>query len=164
MVCLVLLFVAFLSLGAQESASAASGTISIPAIGVNAPIVKVGKTTGGGLAIGSSTHVVYAWRAGDPPCDATGTTLYAGHAWKSGNGVADHWGAIRKGNLIRVPGCRFKVTKVMLWSAHKSVKSLSRPDGPPQIALYGCKANDYSKRVVILARRIGKGPLRLPSR
>lgn len=154
---LVLAFAFALTLGSQGSADAASGRIKAPSIGMNVPIVKVG-VKNGGLAIGNSVHVVYAWKYGDPPCDPFGTTIYAGHAWKSGDGVADKWGKLTRGRIITVAGCRFKVTKREYWSEKKVKKHmtrLQRPDGPPRIVLIGCKADDYSKRTMVFARLIG---------
>lgn len=140
-----------------EPADAASGRLTAPAIGMKAPIVKVG-VKNGRLQIGHNLHVVYTARQGDPPCDHSGTTLYAGHAWRDGNGVADKWGQLKRGDIIRVPGCKakFKVTSNQVWSDKRSIAPLSRPDGPPRIALYGCKADDYSKARVVMAKKMGK--------
>ena len=97
---------------------------------------------------------VYTWKHGDPPCDPTGTTVYAGHAWRDGDGVADRWGELRRGDIIRVAGCRFKVTKRQYWSAKRKIGHLYRVDGPPRIVLIGCKPDDYSKRTMVFAKLI----------
>lgn len=144
-----------LLLGGAGPADAAAGRVKAPAIGMNAPIVKVA-VKDGRLQIGHNVHVVYTAKNGDPPCDQSGSTLYAGHAWKSGDGVADKWGQLTRGKIIRVAGCKFRVTKRQFWSDQRSVAPLSRPDGPPRIVLYGCKADDYSKATVVFAKKIGK--------
>ena len=118
---------------------------------MDAPIRKVG-LRGKDLAIGTKTNVVYTWDRGDPPCDPTGTTVYAGHAWRAGNGVADKWGSLEKGDRLRVAGCRFIVTKVRYWKADRSIKRLFKVDGSPRVVLIGCKADDYSKRTMVFAR------------
>ncbi len=150
---LVVAFVVSVALGGQGAAGAASGRIEAPVIGMDAPIVKVGLKNGG-LAIGGNVHAVYTWRHGDSPCDPLGTTVYAGHAWRSGDGVADRWGSLKKGSLIKVSGCKFRVTKRAYWSAKRSIKPLFRVDGPPRIVLIGCKPDDYSKRTMVFARMI----------
>lgn len=144
----------FLNLGTVP-ADAASGRITAPAIGMNAPVVKVG-VKNGRLQIGHNLHTVYTKRGGDPPCDQSGSTMYAGHAWQSGNGVADKWLQLKRGDIIRVGGCRFRVTGKQVWDDGRKVGSLSSPAGPPRIALYGCKADDYDYATVVFAKKIGK--------
>lgn len=144
----------FLLGGGAGPADAASSRVKAPSIGMNAPIVKVG-VKNGRLQIGDNLHVIYTDRNGDPPCDQSGSTLYVGHAWKDGDGVADKWAKLTRGKIIRVAGCKFRVTKREFWSDDKKVGSLSRPDGKPRIVLYGCKADDYSKGTVVFARKLG---------
>ena len=136
-------------------ADAASGRIVASSIGMNAPVKHVG-VKNGRLQIGSNLHTVYTKRGGDPPCDQSGSTMYAGHAWQSGNGVADKWLQLERGDVIRVAGCKFKVIKKEVWDDGRKVGSLSRPDGPPLINLYGCKADDYDFATVVTARKLGK--------
>ena len=153
---LLAVFVAsgLLALGAGP-ADAAPERITSPAIGLNAPVIYVG-AKGGQLQIGHNLHAVYAWQDGDPPCDATGSTVYAGHAWRAGNGVGDNWGQLKRGDIIRVGGCAFKVTKKEYWKADRPIGSLSSQTGPGRIALVSCKWDDYSKRTVVFARKMGK--------
>jgi sortase (surface protein transpeptidase) len=152
---LVAAFVVLLAITGQGAAGAAPGRVDIPKLGVRAHIVKVGLTSNGSLAVGDSLQgTVYTWREGDPPCDRTGTTVYAGHAWRAGNGVADRWGTLRRGDRIHVSGCTFKVTRREFWPADRSMGHLFTVGGPPRIVLIGCKADDYTKRVVIFANKM----------
>ena len=154
-VALAAVFVVLLVLTGQGAANAAPGRLDIPKLGVSAQIIKVGLTSGGSLAVGNRLRgTVYTWRHGDPPCDATGTTVYAGHAWRAGNGVADRWGSLRRGDRIRVAGCTFQVTRREFWSATRSMRSLFTVGGPPRIVLIGCKADDYARRTVVFARKV----------
>ncbi len=141
-----------LSLGVQGVADAAPDRhgISAPAIGMKARIVKVGGC-GKSFPVGTDPRVLYTCRHGDPPCDPIGTTVYA---WRSGNGVADRWGSLKKGDRMRVAGCRFRVTKVRYWKESKTIGHLFRVDGPARVVLIGCKVNDYSKRTMVFARRV----------
>jgi hypothetical protein len=150
----------FLTVGAGP-ANAASGRIKAPSIGMKAPVVKVG-VKNGRLLIGHSTRVVYTARHGDPACDDSGSTLYVGHTWRAGNGVADKWGKLRRGDIIRVAGCKFKVTSNKVWPDSRSIRSLSRSDGPPRIRLYGCKVDDYSKARVVTAKKLGGSNVPFP--
>lgn len=138
----------------QGGAEASEGRVTIAKTHTNARIVKV-PVKNGQLQVGSSLQgTVYTWNQGDPPCDPTGRTVYFGHAWRSGNGTADHWGSLRKGNVIRVAGCKFKVTRKEYWSSSKKITSLFRVGGAPQIVLFACKADDYSKRILIFAKKV----------
>lgn len=142
------------ALACPAAAAAAPGRFDIPRIDVHAEIAKVGLTNSGSLAVGDRVQGrVYTWRDGDPPCDLNGTTVYAGHAWRAGNGVADRWGSLRRGDLIRVSGCSFEVSRKEYWSAARSMGHLFTVGGPARIVLVGCKPDNYAKRVLIFARK-----------
>lgn len=148
-------FAIFLTITGQGAVSAAPGRLDIPKIGVHAQILEVGLTATGSLAVGERLQrTVYTWRHGDPPCDTTGTTVYAGHAWRAGNGVADRWGSLRRGDRIRVSGCVFRVTRREFWSADRSMRHLFTVGGPPQVVLISCKADDYAQRAVVFAKKM----------
>ena len=142
----------------QGAANAGTDRMKSETIGMNAPVKKVDSKDDGSLAIGKNPHSIYTWKHGDPPGDSSGSTVYAGHAWKKGNGVADDWGKFRPHDIIRVSGCKFEVTKkVEYWSiakTKKKMKRLYRVDGPPLIYLVGCKPDNYSKRTIVTARLV----------
>ena len=143
----------------QGASGAAPGRLDIPSLDVRAHVVEVGLTSTGSLAVGDRLRgTVYTWRAGDPPCDRTGTTVYAGHAWRAGNGVADRWGSLRRGDVIRAGGCTFTVTRREYWAADRSMRHLFTVGGAPRIVLIGCKADDYARRVVVFAERVDPDP------
>lgn len=136
------------------AAHAAPDRLRIARTGTNATVVEV-PSRGNTLAVGNQLRgTVYTWSQGDPPCDPTGSTVYAGHAWRAGNGVADRWGRLRKGDRISVGGCRFEVTRREFWSADRRMGSLYSVSGPPRIVLVACKADDYSRRTVVFARKL----------
>lgn len=144
-------------LAGQGAAHAAPDRLSIARTGTDAVVVKV-PARRDTLAVGSRLRgTVYTWSQGDPPCDPTGSTVYAGHAWRAGNGVADRWGRLRRGDVIEVAGCRFQVTRREFWSAERRMGSLYSVAGPARIVLVACKADDYSRRTVVFARKI-EGP------
>lgn len=152
---LVAAFVVLLALTGQGAAGAAPGRVDIPKLDVRAHIVEVGLTSQGSLAVGDRLRgTVYTWREGDPPCDGTGTTVYAGHAWRAGDGVADRWGSLRRGDRIHVSGCSFRVTRREFWSADRSMRHLFTVGGRPRVVLIACKADDYAKRVVVFAEMV----------
>ena len=141
----------------QGAAHAAPDRLTIARTGTDAAIIEV-PARNDTLAVGTRlSGAVYTWSKGDPPCDPTGSTVYAGHAWRAGNGVADRWGQLRRGDVIKVAGCRFEVTAPrVLAGARGRMGSLYSVSGPARIVLVGCKADDYSKRTVVFARKIGR--------
>ncbi|WP_139227736.1 class F sortase [Nocardioides alpinus] len=145
-----------MSVGQGAAHAAAPDRLQIARTGTDAAVIKV-PARNDTLAVGSRLNgAVYTWAQGDPPCDPTGSTVYAGHAWRAGNGVADRWGQLRRGDVVRVAGCRFKVTAREFWPAKRRMGSLYSVSGPARIVLVGCKADDYSKRTVVFARKIGR--------
>ena len=145
----------FLSSGQGAASAAAPDRLTIARTGTDAAIIDV-PSRGGTLAVGSRlTGAVYTWSKGDPPGDPSGSTVYAGHAWRAGDGVADHWAQLRPGDRITVAGCAFEVTRREFWSAKRRMGALYSVSGPPRIVLVGCKADDYSKRTVVFARKLG---------
>lgn len=142
--------------GPGAAAHAAPDRLRIPRTGTDAVVVKV-PVRDDTLAVGSRVRgTVYTWSQGDPPCDPTGSTVYAGHAWRAGNGVADRWGALRRGDRFQVGGCRFEVTRREFWAASRPMGSLYSVSGPARVVLVACKADDYAKRTVVFARKISR--------
>lgn len=140
--------------GQGAAAHAAPDRLRIPTLGTDAVVIEV-PARRATLAVGSRLRgAVYTWSKGDPPCDPTGSTVYAGHAWRAGNGVADRWGRLRRGDVITVAGCRFEVTRREYWPAGRRMGRLYSVAGPPRIVLVGCKADDYSRRTVVFARKV----------
>lgn len=134
------------------SAAPARDRLRIPETATNATVVEV-PARAGTLAIGSRLRdTVYTWDRGDPPCDATGSSVFAGHAWRAGPGVADQWGRLRRGDTIKLARCTFTVTRREFWSARRPIGRLFSVAGPPRIVLIGCKVGDYSKRTMVFAR------------
>lgn len=145
-------------LAGQGVAHAAPDRLQIARTGTDATVIRV-PARNDTLAVGSRLRgAVYTWSKGDPPCDPTGSTVYAGHAWRAGNGVADRWGRLRRGDVIKVGGCRFEVTRREYWPAKRRMGSLYSVSGPARIVLVGCKPDDYSRRTVVFARKTtGRG-------
>lgn len=145
-----------LSAGQGAASAAAPDRLTIARTGTDAAVIAV-PSRRNTLAVGSRLNgAVYTWSKGDPPCDPSGSTVYAGHAWRAGNGVADRWAQLRPGDRIKVAGCAFEVTRRKFWSAKRRMGSLYSVSGPPRIVLVGCKADDYSKRTVVFARKVGR--------
>jgi hypothetical protein len=140
----------------QGAAHAAPDRLRIARTGTDAMVIEV-PARDDTLDVGWQLRgAVYTWSRGDPPCDPSGSTVYAGHAWRAGNGVADRWGQLRAGDVVRVAGCRFEVTRREFWPARRRMGPLYSVSGPPRIVLVACKADDYAKRTVVFARKIGR--------
>lgn len=150
----VVVLLGFLSVG-TEQAAAAPERIVVSAIGMDAPIIYTGVKKNGQLNIGWNLHAMYSQRGGDPVCDDSGSTLFVGHAWRSGNGVADRLLQLKRGDKARVGGCTFKMIRKQVIDDAVGIRALSRVDGPPLIHVMGCTANDYTKGTVVTFRRLG---------
>lgn len=139
-----------------DRAESARDRMRIEKTGTDAVVIRV-PARNDTLAVGPRLkNAVYTWSKGDPPCDPTGSTLYAGHAWRGGNGVADRWHTLTRGDRIKVGGCTFVVTRREYWPASRRMGALYSVSGPARIVLVGCKPDDYSKRVVVFARKLGR--------
>lgn len=137
-------------------AATAPERLIIPTLGVNARIVSA-PVFEGNLKIGNEVRgIVYTPRGGDPLCDPLGTSIIAGHTYRAGDGVADNWRNLKRGDTFRAGGCRFKVEKVVIRSGSFRISHLMRADGLPRVVLIGCKPDDYSRRVMVFARKIGR--------
>lgn len=149
------LFSALMAVGSTAVAVAAPERLVIPKIGVDAPILRV-PVVGGKLMIGNDPDVTYTPRRGDPLCDPLGTTILAGHTYRAGDGVADNWRTLKKGDRLRAGGCRFVVEFKMLKPGSTRIKHLMRYDGPPRLWLIGCNPDNYGFRYLIRARKVGR--------
>ncbi len=153
---LLLVWVCFVFLAGQGAANAAPDRLRIARTSTDAVVMKV-PVRSNALAVGHRLrNTVYTWSQGDPPCDPSGSTLYAGHAWRAGNGVADHWGRLTRGDRVSVGGCTFEVMRREYWSARRPMGSLYSVSGPARIVLVACKADDYSRRTVVFARKVSR--------
>lgn len=154
---IVSLFGVFMVAGsAPAQAAAAPERLVISKLGVNARIVPV-PVVDGKLMIGNEVRgIVYTPRGGDPLCDPLGTTIIAGHTYRAGDGVADNWRNLKRGDKFRAGGCQFVVEyKVIRFGTYRP-GHLMRADGPPRLVLIGCKPDDYSRRIMVFARMIGR--------
>lgn len=140
--------------GQGPAAGAAPDRLRIERTGTDAVVVEVPARNGNLLVGNRMRGTVYTWEHGDPPCDPTGTTVYAGHSWRGGEGVGDRWGRLRRGDRIEVGGCAFRVLRREHWSRHRTMSPLYAVGGPPRIVLVTCKPDDYSRRTVVFARLI----------
>ena len=147
------LFAALMVVGSTEAAVAAPERLVIPKIGVDAPIVPV-PVVGGKLMIGNDPGVVYKPRRGDPLCDPLGTTILAGHTYRAGDGVADDWRTLQRGDRLRAGGCQFVVEFKVLKPGTTRIKHLMRYDGPPTLWLIGCNPDNYGFRYLIKLRMV----------
>jgi hypothetical protein len=55
-----------------------------------------------------------------------------------------------------VGGCRFVAPRRVLWVAAGPLGSLYSVAGPAGLVLVGCTADDYSRRTVVFARKMGR--------
>ena len=138
--------------------------LTIPAIGVKAPIVNLGLNRNGTLQLPSSTTVV-GWYTNSPRPGATGSAIIAGHVdSRSGPGVFFWLRAVRPGERIyvrRADGTLavFTVTAVQMYAkAHFPTATVYGPVPDAELRLITCGGTfDYARgsylsNVVVYAR------------
>jgi len=141
--------------------------LTIPAIGVKAPIVKLGLNRNGTLQVPSSTTVV-GWYTNSPRPGATGSAVIAGHVdSRSGPGVFFWLRTVRPGDRIyvrRADGTLavFTVTAVQTYGkAHFPTAMVYGPVPDAELRLITCGGTfDYARgsylsNVVVYARLSG---------
>ena len=138
--------------------------LTIPAIGVKAPIVNLGLNRNGTLQVPSSTTVV-GWYTNSPRPGATGSAIIAGHVdSRSGPGVFFWLRTVRPGERIyvrRADGTLavFTVTAVQMYAkAHFPTATVYGPVPDAELRLITCGGTfDYARgsylsNVVVYAR------------
>jgi len=141
--------------------------LTIPAIGVKAPIVNLGLNRNGTLQVPSSTTVV-GWYTDSPRPGATGSAIIAGHVdSRSGPGVFFWLRTVRPGERIyvrRADGTLavFTVTAVQMYAkAHFPTARVYGPVPDAELRLITCGGTfDYARgsylsNVVVYARLSG---------
>jgi sortase (surface protein transpeptidase) len=138
--------------------------LTIPAIGVKAPIVDLGLNRNGTLQVPSTTTVV-GWYTSSPRPGATGSAVIAGHVdSRSGPGVFFWLRTVRPGERVyvrRADGTLavFKVTKVQMYAkARFPTAAVYGPVPDAELRLITCGGTfDYARgsylsNVVVYAR------------
>ncbi len=92
--------------------------LSVPGLGVGAPVVGVG-APGGVLRPPGDPHVLGWWRGGAQPGAAKGSSLIAGHTVSGGGGVFDDLDRLQRGSAIEVGTTAgvvdYEVTRVRIY-------------------------------------------------
>ena len=148
--------------------------LTIPAIGVRAPIVKLGLNRNGTLQVPSTTTVV-GWYTNSPRPGATGSAIIAGHVdSRSGPGVFFWLRHLHPGERIyvrRADGTLavFTVTAVRMYAkAHFPTATVYGPVPDAELRLITCGGTfDYARgsylsNVVVYARLERLTPCRPP--
>jgi sortase (surface protein transpeptidase) len=143
------------------------GWLTIPALGVKAPIVNLGLNRNGTLQVPSSTTVV-GWYTGSPRPGATGLAIIAGHVdSRSGPGVFFWLRRMHRGERIyirRADGTLavFTVTAVRMYAkAQFPTATVYGPVPDAELRLITCggtfdyTSHSYLSNVVVYARLSG---------
>jgi hypothetical protein len=122
--------------------------IEIPALHVQAPIVKVGTTPAGELDIPLNPRTVGWWSPGAKPGARRGTAILAGHINYAGvTGALADIGRLRRGNRVLIFGLHrgrhtalaFRVTGVRTFhKTHLPYRRIFAQDVPGRVALVTC--------------------------
>ena len=138
-------------------------SLTIPVIGVRAPVIRLGLTGSGALQVPGTTTVA-GWYTGSPPPGAVGSAIIAGHVDSiAGPGVFYRLNRLRRGDRVYVKerGGRLAVFAVgSVRQYRKSVFPPLRVYGPtptPQLRLITCggtfdpQTGHYLSNVVVYA-------------
>lgn len=149
--------------GASASPALAASTpvrLTIPALGVNAPILAV-ESRGTVLAPPDDPRTLGWWRSGGVPGAARGTTVITGHTVHTGGGVFDHLDDLGRGALVRVTTGKgmieYRVTSVSVYSRSTLATRAGRlfsSSAAGRLALVTCEdwnGTTYDSNAVVLA-------------
>lgn len=138
--------------------------LTIPSIGVDAPVERVGLTPQGAMGVPKGPDDV-AWYELGPRPGEEGRAVIAGHVgWKNNiEAVFDHVSSLRKGDKIYVEDgagmtVTFVVSELRMYDQSQNAETVfNSSDGQAHLALIACegvwdeRTKDYSKRLVIFA-------------
>ena len=140
---------------------AALAPLRVPALGIGgAPIIPVGISARGQLAVGPSVKAVYTWNRGVRP-GQPGSAVIAGHTWSKGAGVFDNLGTLKSGDRLSVGGADFQVTRVrtVRRMSGRAVRDLFSDRGPARLVLITCGDRSvttgvYASRILVFADKM----------
>jgi sortase (surface protein transpeptidase) len=141
-------------------------SLTIPAIGVHAKLVRLRLTRSGALQAPRSTTVA-GWYTGSPPPGATGSAVIGGHVdSRTGPGIFFRLHLLRRGDRIYVRQAGGRLAVFRVTSVHHYLKShfpTSRVYGPvptPELRLITCgglfdpSRGSYLSNIVVYATLI----------
>jgi len=145
----------------QEVESGAATVLSLPSLGVRAPVSPVTVAAGSPLIPPSDPTTVGWWSGGAEPGAAEGTALIAGHTVHTGGGALDNLEQMEPGDQVIIeragPDLAYRVASVTVFSKASlasRAQELFRQDGPGQLAVVTCEdwtGEVYLSNVVVIA-------------
>ncbi|NED99965.1 class F sortase [Phytoactinopolyspora halotolerans] len=136
--------------------------VSVPEIGVHAPVVDVGSSDDRVLAPPDDPLVAGWWSEGAAPGAEAGTALLVGHALESGTAVFNGVGGLEEGDTITLSGeaeavMDYEVVAVDVLPPEElaeQAETLFAQDGPARLVLVTCEGwdgDDYTSNIVVTA-------------
>ena len=136
--------------------------LTVPSLGIDAPIVPVGLQDGGVLDPPSDVADVGWWDGGAAPGDETGQTVLTGHTVHDGGGVMDDLDAVGVGARVRVSGpdgvVDYRVSEVAVWTktelAGRAVETFGQDRHHGRLVLVTCEdwnGSGFDSNVVVTA-------------
>lgn len=142
--------------------------LRIPAIGVDAPVVRVGLTPGGAMASPEGREDT-GWYENGPRPGERGSAVIAGHAgYRTGHAVFDDLTEVRVGDVISVVDedgatIEFRVRETRLYGRADSAPEVFSSEGEgTHLNLVTCTgvwdsgAGTHSQRLVVFSDAVGK--------
>lgn len=143
-----------------ESNVVTPSQLVIPAIGVKAPVLKLGLNDSGAQKVPPGVDKVSWFKYGAKP-GQPGNAVFAGHTWSEGQAVFDHLGKLNPGDLVKVTGQNDTTVSGRVARVNRHVEPslpqtkvarIYRETGPPGLVLITCgdfSNGDYHSRIVV---------------
>jgi len=142
--------------------------LSIPAIGLNAPVELVGKRDDGTMGAPAKFGEVGWYEPGAKPGAAAGSAVFAGHVDNALTeaGVFEHLSQLKAGDYITVSDASgrsliYRVSSSTSYPADQApLAQIFATGGDPQIALITCTGNwvtsehQFDQRLVVIAKPV----------
>jgi hypothetical protein len=148
-----------------EAPAAAPVRLTVPDVGIDAPVDPFGVTPGGQLQLPDDVHRVGWYRFGPAPGQSQGSAVLAGHvdSWDQGLGALNRLRSVEPGQRITVADAAGAVTTWQVVTRRLVVKQqLPLPElftrvGPPRLVLLTCggpfdqRLRSYEDNLVVVA-------------
>lgn len=143
--------------GAGSHRPTAPGRLTIPTLGITAPVIPVSTGRDGVLHPPADIRTVGRWTGGALPGDPVGTVVITGHldSRTQGRGALYSLGTARPGQEVSVGGVAYEVVAVRTYGKQALPQDIWTPGGPPRLILITCggrfTGGHYESNTVVYA-------------
>jgi LPXTG-site transpeptidase (sortase) family protein len=139
--------------------------LSVPSIGLRAPVTPIEVDTAGVLDPPAAVDTVGWWQRSAEPGSHRGQTLVTGHTVHDGDGAMDRLGEVEPGDTVRLRAgdqmAQYRATRVVVYSrtelADNAHQLFGQDNGSGRLVLVTCtdwNGASYDKNVVVFAQPV----------